>query len=134
MGAYGFIVPPEEYYKVVGEYLISKLRTLSDRKPNIGEVRGKGLMIGIELVKDKKTREPLSGDLVQELGVDAALRGLLLYFRSNFLGIVPPLIIDETIADEIASILDKVIDVSTVANIKRKARLARELTVTKLKA
>jgi len=65
--------------------------------------------------------------------VDAALRGLLLYFRHNIFGIVPPLIIDETIADEIVTILEKVIDVSTVSNIKRKARLAKELTVTKLK-
>ena len=118
----------------VGQYLIGKLQALSERKPNIGEVRGKGLLIGIELVKDKKTKEPLSDDIVQELGVDAALRGLLLYFRSNILGIVPPLIIDETIADEIVTILDKVIDVSTVTSIKRKAKLAKELTVTKLKA
>jgi adenosylmethionine-8-amino-7-oxononanoate aminotransferase len=117
----------------VGQYLINKLQSLSDKKPNIGEVRGKGLLIGIELVKDKLTREPLASDVVQELGLDAASRGLLLYFRNNIFGLVPPLIIDESIADEIVAILDKVIDLSMVANIKRKARLAKELTVTKLK-
>jgi adenosylmethionine-8-amino-7-oxononanoate aminotransferase len=117
----------------VGQYLISKLQALAERKPNIGEVRGKGLLIGIELVKDKKSKEPLADNIVQEFGIDASLRGLLLYFRHNILGIVPPLIIDEAIADEIVATLDKVIDLSTVTNIKRKARLAKELAVTKLK-
>jgi len=93
----------------------------------------KGLLIGVELVKDKETKEPLSADLVQEIGLDAASRGLLLYFRSHILGIVPPLIINEAIADEIVQILDKVIDLSTGANIKRKARLAKELASSKLR-
>lgn len=117
----------------IGNYLKAKLQSLAEKKKNIGEVRGKGLLIGIELVKDKKSREPLPADLVQEIGLDAASRGLLLYFRGNILGIVPPLIIDESIADEIVAILDKVIDTGPAANIKRKARLAKELTVTKLK-
>jgi len=117
----------------IGHYLMDKLQTLALKKKNIGEVRGKGLLIGIELVKDENTRDPLSDDVVQEIGLDAASRGLLLYFRRNILGIVPPLIIDESIADEITAILDKVIDTSTAANLKRKARLAKELTVTKLK-
>ncbi|MDF1576728.1 MAG: aspartate aminotransferase family protein [Bacteroidales bacterium] len=116
----------------VGHYLMDKLQSLGLNKKNMGEVRGKGLLIGIELVKNKETREPLPDDLVQEIGLDAASRGLLLYFRHNILGIVPPLIIDESIADKIVSILDKVIDTSTAANLKRKARLAKELTVTKL--
>ena len=104
---------------------------MADSKKNIGEVRGQGLLIGIELVKDKSTKEPLSDDLVQELGLDAASRGLLIYFRGNIFGIVPPIIIDEPIADEIVTILDKVIDLSAGANIKRKARLAKELAQTK---
>ncbi|MEN8201785.1 MAG: aspartate aminotransferase family protein [Bacteroidota bacterium] len=116
----------------IGSYLMEKLQLLADKKKNIGEVRGKGLLIGIELVKDKTIREPLSDDLVQELGMDAAGRGLLLYFRRNILGIVPPLIIDEVIADEIVQILDKTIDLSTGATIKRKARLAKELASFKL--
>ena len=89
------------------------------------------VFFGIELVKDKASKEPLSGDLVQELGLEAASRGLLIYFRGNIFGIVPPLIIDESIADEIVTILDKVINLSTGANIKRKARLAKELAQTK---
>jgi len=115
----------------IGGYLIKKLQSMADRKKNIGEVRGQGLLIGIELVKDKSSKEPLSDDLVQELGLDAASRGLLIYFRGNIFGIVPPIIIDESIADEIVTILDKVIDLSAGANIKRKARLTKELAQTK---
>lgn len=109
----------------IGDYLMEKLQRLAEKKKHIGEVRGRRLLLGIELVRDRESREPLSDDLTQETGMDAASRGLLLYFRRNILGIVPPLIIDEAIADEIARILDKVIDLSTGANIKRKARLAR---------
>ena len=41
----------------VGEYLLSGIRALADKHPLIGDVRGKGLMIGIELVKDRRTTE-----------------------------------------------------------------------------
>lgn len=117
----------------IGKYLLEKLKSVLDKKKIVGEVRGKGLIIGIELVKDKKTKDPLHKDIVQELGLDASSRGLLLYFNGNVLGIVPPLCIDITIADEIIKILDKVLDIGPGANIKRKARLAKELAVTKLK-
>jgi len=118
----------------IGEYLLGKLKSVLDKKRIVGEVRGKGLIIGIELVKDKKTKEPLHKDTVQELGLDASSRGLLLYFSGNVLGLVPPLIIDQAIADEIIKILDKVLDIGPGANIKRKARLAKELAITKLKS
>jgi 4-aminobutyrate aminotransferase-like enzyme len=39
--------------EVVGEYLIGRLRGLMDKHPIIGDVRGKGLMIGVELVRDR---------------------------------------------------------------------------------
>lgn len=117
----------------IGAYLMDKLQVLAEKKKNIGEVRGKGLMIGIELVKNKETREPLADDVTEEVGLDLAGRGLLVYFRRNILGIIPPLIIDEAIADEMVRILDKTIDLSTGGNIKRKARLAKELASSKLR-
>jgi len=43
----------------VGEYLINKLLELQDKHEMIGEVRGKGLFCGVELVKDRKTKEPV---------------------------------------------------------------------------
>jgi putrescine aminotransferase len=124
---------PENAEKV-GTYLMEKLQALAENKKIIGEVRGKGLMIGIELVKDKNTREPVPEDTMTELLLDASLRGLLFYARRNIVGLVPPLIIDQTIADEIVDILDRTLDLSTGNNIKRKARLAKELAVTKIKS
>jgi adenosylmethionine-8-amino-7-oxononanoate aminotransferase len=121
-----------ENASIIGNYLLNKLKPLEDRNNSVGEVRGRGLIIGIELVKNKETREPLTNDMVQELGIDSANRGLLIYFIRNVLGIVPPLTINETIADEISEILDRVIDLSTGAIIKRKARLAKELAITKI--
>ena len=43
----------------MGEVLAEELPRLAERHPSIGEVRGKGLFWGIELVRDRETREPL---------------------------------------------------------------------------
>ena len=123
---------PENAAKT-GTYLLEKLQKALGKNKVVGEIRGRGLMIGIELVKDKATREPLARELVDEIGMDTAVRGLLTYFNGHIIGLIPPLIIDEAIADEITAILEKSIDVSTAANLKRKGRLARELAVTKIK-
>lgn len=44
----------------VGPYLVSKLKDLQQKHDIIGDVRGKGLMLGVELVKDRKSKVPLS--------------------------------------------------------------------------
>jgi 4-aminobutyrate aminotransferase len=43
--------------EIQGDYLLEKLRQMADRHPSIGEVRGIGLMIGVEFVKNQATRE-----------------------------------------------------------------------------
>ncbi|MCE5244814.1 MAG: aminotransferase class III-fold pyridoxal phosphate-dependent enzyme [Syntrophobacteraceae bacterium] len=43
----------------MGEYLIDKVRELQDKHPSVGDVRGKGLFVGMELVKNRKTKEPI---------------------------------------------------------------------------
>jgi adenosylmethionine-8-amino-7-oxononanoate aminotransferase len=118
----------------IGRYLMDKLQALAQKNKHIGEVRGKGLIIGIELVKDKNTKEPLSNEVMLELMLDSALRGMVIYTTRNIIGLFPPLIINEGIADEICAILEKVINLGTSANLGRKARLAKELASTKLKA
>jgi taurine--2-oxoglutarate transaminase len=48
-----------------GEYLMKKLKALQDNHPCVGEVRGKGLFCGIEIVKNRKTKEPIHEALME---------------------------------------------------------------------
>jgi len=116
----------------VGERLIDRLRELSDRRPQIGEVRGRGLMIGIELVTDRAAKEPMSDKATFDVVLDLATLGLLVYYRRNVLGLLPPLIIDNGIADEIVDAIDKSLDTGIKATVARKARLAKEFAASKL--
>jgi taurine--2-oxoglutarate transaminase len=49
----------------MGKYLMEKARELQEKHISIGDVRGKGLFVGIELVKNRKTREPIHDGLVE---------------------------------------------------------------------
>jgi 4-aminobutyrate aminotransferase len=93
----------------VGELFIQRLRGLQDRHPSLGEVRGLGLMIGLELVKDKKTREPYPQGLLQILEY-AREHGLLLGkagLLANVVRITPPLCFNEENVEEACQILDR---------------------------
>jgi len=89
-------------------------------------------MIGIELVSDRETKEPLTEKATFNVLLDLATLGLLLYYRRNVLGVLPPLIIDDEIADQIVSAIDTALDTSLKANIARKARLAKEFAASKM--
>ncbi|HNO30141.1 MAG TPA: aminotransferase class III-fold pyridoxal phosphate-dependent enzyme, partial [Anaerolineales bacterium] len=84
----------------VGEYAIDALKEIQARHPSIGDVRGKGLMIGVELVKNKETKEP-ARELTDRL-VDLAFeRGLLtLSCGKSVIRIAPPLSITKNEMDE----------------------------------
>ena len=79
----------------VGEFLMGHMADWPVRHRIVGEVRGKGLMIGVEIVRDQKTKER-AGDL-REAIVDMAFeKGLLLLGAGeNSIRIAPPLIVDE---------------------------------------
>jgi len=99
-----------------GEYLLKKLEALR-AFPFVGDVRGKGLMMAIEFVKDQKTKEPFPrADKFTERMIDLAFEnGLVLYPGIGFVDGVngdtvmvgPPLIIEEAQIDEIIDILEK---------------------------
>ena len=91
----------------VGDYLLGKLRTLQTRFDCIGEVRGKGLMIAVELVKDRTSRIP-NKPLCQAVLNRAYQNGmLLLSCGESTLRLIPPLIIDNSHADEALSLLER---------------------------
>lgn len=65
-----------ENSRIVGKYLLEGLKTLEDF-PIVGNVRGKGLFCGVEFVKDKKTKEPITEAQMGKLMGDVAARGVL---------------------------------------------------------
>lgn len=64
--------------EVMGGYLIESLKELQERFPMIGDVRGKGLFAGIELVEDRKTKVPVTERVIGQILGSAAAEGVLL--------------------------------------------------------
>jgi 4-aminobutyrate aminotransferase-like enzyme len=94
---------------VVGTYLKERLLELAERHPTIGDVRGLGLMVAVELVHDRTTREP-APDLALRVMDEAKERGLIVGkggLYANTLRICPPLIVTKADADAAVEILDQ---------------------------
>jgi 4-aminobutyrate aminotransferase len=91
----------------VGAHLMERLRGLQEKHPIIGDVRGKGLMIGIELVKDRRTKERAVKE--RDRVVDECFaRGLLLLGAGrNTLRLCPPLVLTKDEADIAVGIIDE---------------------------
>jgi 4-aminobutyrate aminotransferase len=90
----------------VGEYFIGRLRELAPRHEVIGEVRGKGLMLGIELVVDRASKKP-ARELCEALITRAYHNGLiLLSCGQSTVRFMPPLMIREADVDEAVSLLE----------------------------
>jgi len=93
----------KEYLKnaqVVGEYAMDALEEIKSRHPSIGEVRGKGLMIGVEFVKNRETKIPDEEitDRTVELGFERGL--LMLTCGKSVIRIAPPLSMSKSEMDE----------------------------------
>jgi 4-aminobutyrate aminotransferase len=83
-----------------GEYILDALAEIAPRHPSIGHLRGKGLMIGVEFVKDKATKEPAK-ELRDAMVHDAFERGLLLLgCGQSVVRIAPPLNIERPLVEE----------------------------------
>jgi len=97
--------------KTVGSYLKERLQELQDRHEMIGEVRGLGLMLGVELVRDRGTKEPAGPDaarvleLCKERGLIIGKGGLF----GNTLRIKPPMCITKADAEFLVDCLDEVL-------------------------
>jgi adenosylmethionine-8-amino-7-oxononanoate aminotransferase len=97
-----------------GAYLLDELRTLL-KHPWVGDVRGKGLLAGIELVKDRRTKEIVPPDRIKGV-VDFARRNGVLVGRSgggrhlgNTIVMSPPLVITRPEIDRVVAVLDQAI-------------------------
>jgi 4-aminobutyrate aminotransferase-like enzyme/Ser/Thr protein kinase RdoA (MazF antagonist) len=95
----------------VGNHLLAGLRALMGRHRAIGDVRGSGLFLGVELVRDRETREPAPEearyvvDRLRECGVLTGTDGP----HHNVLKLRPPLIVSERDADLLLTVLDEVL-------------------------
>ena len=97
-----------ENSRKVGAMLLGKLRAMQEKYEFIGDVRGKGLLIGMDLVRDLKTREPLSRKVSELIFSEALKRGLFTMAYFPRVRINPPLVITNEQAEVGAEILDEV--------------------------
>jgi 4-aminobutyrate aminotransferase len=96
----------------VGDYLQGRLRERLAASPVVGDVRGLGLMIGVEIVKDRSSREPAPARRERILE-EAFKRGLLLLgCGKSTIRLSPPLVIDREDADIAVDLLAQAVDAS----------------------
>ncbi len=94
----------------MGEYFLRRLRELATECPAVGDVRGRGLMIGLELVEDRRTRQP-ARDLCDRVLQHAFRKGLLLLSCGvSTLRFIPPLSVSSAEIDEAIEILSQSLD------------------------
>jgi 4-aminobutyrate aminotransferase len=106
----------------VGEYALVALQDVKICHPSIGDVRGKGLMIGVEFVKDRETREP--DDELRDQTIHQAFEGglLILGCGKSSIRIAPPLNISRTDMDEGLKIFEEAI--ALAARVQYSAHVA----------
>ena len=92
----------------MGEYILGQLRELQKRFPLIGDIRGKGLMIGVELVKDPVTKEKAIEERNRIIQACFEKGLLILGCGENVFRLIPPLIITKAEADTALTILEEV--------------------------
>ena len=92
----------------VGNYFLEKLIEIKAKHASIGDVRGRGLMLGIEFVKNRKTKEPFAPNdpYLQSIGPHCRKRGVLVRTQGHRIIISPPLTFTRENVDEAIDVLD----------------------------
>lgn len=109
----------------MGDYLKTKLESLNSH-PHVGDVRGKGLMVGIEFVKDKETKQPFepSKKFSVQVAQECLKRGMFIEYSGgcdrgqtgDMIMFGPPFIITKEQIDEAVSILTEVLSIDFSAS------------------
>jgi adenosylmethionine-8-amino-7-oxononanoate aminotransferase len=99
-----------------GAYLLKQLTPLAASHPNVGDVRGLGMIIGLELVEDKTTKKPVPSDFIGKIVQDCKKAGLIIGKNgdtvdgfNNILTLSPPLSCTEADLSFILKVLKKVL-------------------------
>ncbi len=104
-----------------GEYLLARLREMQERHPSIGEVRGLGLFAAVELVKNRKTREPFNSEddkmagrplLVEQVTGAMMKEGVFCIGWVSHLIVAPPLIVTREELDHGLEVLDRALAIA----------------------
>jgi taurine-pyruvate aminotransferase len=97
----------------MGEYLMEKLRGLQNKYKVIGDVRGKGLFCGFELVKDRQSKEPVDESVLMKVAADCMQQGVIigrtnrsLHGLNNVICLSPAFICTQDDIDEIVTAID----------------------------
>jgi alanine-glyoxylate transaminase/(R)-3-amino-2-methylpropionate-pyruvate transaminase len=108
----------QENARNLGEYLKLQLLELKDRHALVGDVRGQGLMVGVELVKDRTTKAP-ADEAAGKVAEHARENGLIVGrggVSGNVLRINPPLCIEKSDLDFAIDILDQGLKIASFSN------------------
>jgi 4-aminobutyrate aminotransferase-like enzyme len=95
----------------VGRVMLARLEQMKEKYRCVGEVRGQGLLLGVELVRDRTTREPVPKAVSQALYQECLRRGLASMSYTTPIRINPPLVISEEAALAGLAILDEALAV-----------------------
>ena len=92
---------------VKGAYLLNKLESELGGHPHVGNIRGLGMMCGVEIVKDKETKEafPASDGIGPKIHAAGVERGMFSRVKGDIYCLAPPIVTDEETLDKIAEIL-----------------------------
>jgi 4-aminobutyrate aminotransferase/4-aminobutyrate aminotransferase/(S)-3-amino-2-methylpropionate transaminase len=106
-----------ERARKVGEFFTQSLLELKDKYELIGDVRGPGLMLGIELVRNKKTKEPARAESY-EFEKEGLERGVLFgnakyAGMGNVVKIKPPLVITDAQAEKVMQVFEEIVQLLT---------------------
>ncbi|MGI9286795.1 MAG: aspartate aminotransferase family protein, partial [Pseudomonadales bacterium] len=100
-----------------GDYLLERLHELKSKHTVIGDVRGKGLLAGLELVKDRITKEPVDESLVIAIAANCTQQGVMIgrtnrSFReyNNTIALSPAFICSKHDIDQIVAALDRALE------------------------
>jgi 4-aminobutyrate aminotransferase / (S)-3-amino-2-methylpropionate transaminase / 5-aminovalerate transaminase len=93
--------------RIMGERMLGHLKRFQEKFPFVGEVRGAGLFLGLELVKNKETKEPLSEKRMQQFYRDGVERGILAMSYKPTIRFQPALTIDAETLDTGCAILEE---------------------------
>lgn len=99
-----------EHAAALGAHMLDRFRALQEKHAFIGDVRGAGLLIGVELVRDRQTKEPLKKELCVRMFQSALRKGLISMVYSPHLRVNPPLTMTFEQADTCIELLSEVFD------------------------